>query len=175
MKQVYSNKTSMRLYVFCLILSVGYVCFSAAALICYIGAGKQNHLLLAAISLCFFLMVAALTIYILNRAGCKILYDPDRNILYREGLWWGYKYSLKVENIEEIIVVFLPKDDFYYLLLDPFQTKIESHYQKSYIRFKETPENLEFIKQFWNKPINTTDYRGYDGYTKLVTNHRTQK
>ena len=165
----------MRLYIFCLIVSIGYMCFSASSMICCIVAGERNLVLLTTISLCFSLMITVLSVYILNRAGCKISYEPNTNMLYREGLWWGYKYPLEVENIEEIIVVFLQKDDFYYLLLDPFQTKIESHYQKSYIRLKETPENLEFIKQFWNKPINTTEYRGYDGYTKLVTNHRTQK
>ena len=165
----------MKLYTFFLILSVGYVYFSAVAMICYIGAGEQKLVLLTAISLCFSFVTAVLSIYILNRVGCKLSYEFDTNMLYREGLWWGYKYHLKVEDIEEIIVVFLPNDNFYYLLLDPFQTMLESHCQKSYIRLKETPENLKFIKQFWNKPINTIEYRGQDGYTKLITDHRAKR
>ena len=175
MKRVYSNKTSKGLYIFCAILAIGYVLFDAVFVVSSINTGQRNLVILGTIVGCFLLAVTVLNIYVLNRAGCKIVYDPDKNMLYREGLWWGYKYQLKVEDIEEIVVVFLHKDDYYYLLLDPYNTKVESYFKKSYIRLKETKENLEFIKQFWDKPINATDYRGNDGYTKLVTTHRTQK
>ena len=174
MKQVYSSKTTIGLLSFCLIVSIGVVCFGAVVMIANFRTGEMNLAIIVTIVECFFLMVVALTVCVLNRAGCKILYDPDKKMLYRKGLWWGYKYELKVEDIKEIIVVFLPQDGTYYLLLDPYNSKYESYYTKSCIRLRDTKENLEFIKQFWDKPINTSEYIGNNGYTKLVTNHRTQ-
>lgn len=170
MKRVYSDKTAIGLLVFCLIVCIGFGCFCIAVMIPSIRTGEQNLAILAAIVGCFFLMIAVLTVCILNRAGCKVIYDPDKNMLYRKGLWWGYNYQLKVEEIKEIVIVFLPREDIYYVLLDSVNTKYEGWSKKSYIKLRETKENQIFIRQFWDKPIK--EYRTYDDYVRLVTNDR---
>lgn len=173
MKQVYSNKTTIGLLIFCLSVLIGFLLFYTVIMISNIKAGDRNLVIVAAVTGCPFLMVAVLNVYVLNRAGCKIIYDSDTKVLYREGLFCGYKYQLKVEDIKEIIVLFLPKDETYYILVDPFQVVYESGYKKSFIRLKETKENLEFIQQFWDKPMK--EYREYADYVRLVTNERVQK
>ena len=171
-KQVYSNKTTIGILSFCLLVCIGIMCLSIVLIITKIRASEWNMVILATVMGCVFLAVTGLTVYILNRAGCKIIYDSDQHLLYREGLWRGYKYQLKAEDITEIVVVFLPQDDTYYLLLDPYQTRLNGYSSNAFIRLKETPENLEFIRNFWDKPINTSDYKSYDGYTKLITDLR---
>ena len=168
-KRVYSNKTTIGILAFCLLVCIGIMCLSVVLMITNVRAGEWNIVILAMVAGCVFLAVTGLTVWILNRAGCRIIYDPDQHMLYREGLWGGYKYQLKAEEITGIVVVFLPQDDTYYLLLDPYQTRLKGYSSNAFIRLKETPENMEFIRYFWDKPINTSDYMSYDGYTKLVT------
>ena len=75
-----------------------------------------------------------------------------------------------MENIWDVIVVFVPRDGVYYILVDGIHTKYTGNSKKSYIRLRETKENCEFVRQFWDKPI--IEYRGYTDFVNLVTKDR---
>ena len=89
----------------------------------------------------------------LNRFGCKIIYNEEKRIVIRKGFICGYNYQLKIEDIKEIIITSFPKETEYYVLIDSTNTKYVGGYKKSFIRIEKNKKNQDFIKQFWNKPI----------------------
>ena len=48
-----------------------------------------------------FLPFILLCVLVGNRLAYIVTYDAEKNILYRKGLFFGYKYQLNVEDIEE--------------------------------------------------------------------------
>lgn len=89
----------------------------------------------------------------LNRFGCKIIYNADERIIMRKGFICGYKYQLKIDDIKEVIIATFPKEATYYVIVDLYNTKYDGGSKKSFIRIEKNENNLKFIKQFWDKPI----------------------
>ena len=94
-----------------------------------------------------------LFLLMLNRFGCKIIYNEEEQIIIRKGFICGYKYQLKIDDIKEIIIATFPKETTYYVIVDLYNTKYDGGSKKSFIRIEKTENNLKFIKQFWDKPI----------------------
>lgn len=94
-----------------------------------------------------------LFLLMLNRFGCKIIYNEEEQIIIRKGFICGYKYQLKIEDIKEVIIATFPKETTYYVIVDLYNTKYDGGSKKSFIRIEKTENNLKFIKQFWDKPI----------------------
>ena len=94
-----------------------------------------------------------LFLLMLNRFGCKIIYNEEEQIIIRKGFICGYKYQLKVDDIKEVIIATFPKETTYYVIVDLYNTKYDGGSKKSFIRIEKTENNLKFIKQFWDKPI----------------------
>lgn len=89
-------------------------------------------------------------LFFLNRAGCIIFYDKEKKELKRRGFIFGYKYTLKVSDITDIIVVTLPKNDEYFIIIDQTKSKIEYGFKESYICIIKDNNSIEFISQFYN-------------------------
>ena len=94
-----------------------------------------------------------LFLLMLNRFGCKIIYNEEEQIIIRKGFICGYKYQLKIDDIKEVIIATFPKETTYYVIVDLYNTKYDGGSKKSFIRIEKTENNLKFIKQFWDKPI----------------------
>ena len=94
-----------------------------------------------------------LFLLMLNRFGCKIIYNEEEQIIIRKGFICGYKYQLKIDDIKEVIIATFPKETTYYVIIDPYNTKYDGGSEKSFIRIEKNENNLKFIKQFWDKPI----------------------
>ena len=95
----------------------------------------------------------SLLLLMLNRFGCKIIYNEEEKMIIRKGFICGYKYQLKIEDIKEIIIASFPKETTYYVLIDYTNTKYDGGSKKSFIRIEKNEKNQSFIKQFWDKPI----------------------
>ena len=94
-----------------------------------------------------------LFLFLLNRFGCKIIYNEEEQIIIRKGFICGYKYQLKIDDIKEVIIATFPKETTYYVIVDLYNTKYDGGSKKSFIRIEKNENNLKFIKQFWDKPI----------------------
>ena len=94
-----------------------------------------------------------LFLLMLNRFGCKIIYNEEEQIIIRKGFIFGYKYQLKIDDIKEVIIATFPKETTYYVIVDLYNTKYDGGSKKSFIRIEKNENNLKFIKQFWHKPI----------------------
>lgn len=94
-----------------------------------------------------------LFLLMLNRFGCKIIYNEEEQIIIRKGFICGYKYQLKIDDIKEVIIATFPKETTYYVIVDLYNTKYDGGSKKSFIRIEKNENNLKFIKQFWDKPI----------------------
>ena len=104
-----------------------------------------------------FLPFLLLYLFMGNRFGYIVTYDAEKNTIYRKGLIFGYKYQIKVDDIQDIVIATFPKETTYYILIDPYNKKYEGGYKESFIRIEKNDENLKFIMSFWNKPIKSTN------------------
>ena len=114
----------------------------------------QNDILLEIIMIIGFLPFIILLGFVANRFGYLVIYDSVNNTLSRRGLICGYKFQIKIDDIQDVIIATFPKETKYYVFIDSYNTKYEGGLKKSFIRIEKNKENLKIIKQFWNKPIN---------------------
>ena len=155
MKRVYSNRVIIHFSIF------GIVFFSIAAIISVflfidsITNVQTNVIIVYLILVIEFTFFVSLFFFILNRFGCKILYNANEGVIKRKGFICGYEYQLKIEDIMEIIITSVHWETTYYVFIDSINTKYNSGSKKSFIRIEKNENNLKFIKQFWDKPINT--------------------
>lgn len=94
-----------------------------------------------------------LFLLMLNRFGCKVIYNEEEQIIIRKGFICGYKHQLKIDDIKEVVIATFPKETTYYVIVDLYNTKYDGGSKKSFIRIEKNENNLKFIKQFWDKPI----------------------
>ena len=150
MKKVYSNKFMVYF------LSFGVLLFSIFSIICVFSLisnimyGKKNVIIVYSILLFGFICFLSLFLFSLNRFGCKIIYNANEGIIIRKGFICGYKYLVKIEDIQDIVIATFRKETTYYVIIDPYNTKYDGGYKKSFIRIEKNENNLKFIKQFWD-------------------------
>ena len=81
----------------------------------------------------------------LNRFGCKIIYNEEEQIIIRKGFICGYKYQLKIDDIIEVIIATFPKETTYYVIVDLYNTKYDGGSKKSFIRIEKNENNLKLV------------------------------
>ena len=155
MKKVYSNRILI-CFSFLGIIFFSIVDFISVFLfIDSITNVQTNVIIVYLIMVIEFTFFVSLFFFILNRFGCKILYNANEGVIKRKGFICGYEYQLKIEDIKEVIIATFPKETTYYVIVDLYNTKYDGGSKKSFIRIEKNENNLKFIKQFWEKPINT--------------------
>lgn len=153
MKKVYSCRFIIYLSLF------GIVLFSFATIVSvfYLFNSIKNYqtnMIMVYLGLIVgFSCFIFLFLLMLNRFGCKIIYNEEEQIIIRKGFICGYKYQLKIDDIKEVIIATFPKETTYYVIVDLYNTKYDGGSKKSFIRIEKNENNLKFIKQFWDKPI----------------------
>ena len=153
MQKIYSSKLTVYLL---LIGMMVLVALGVIAIIMLANDVKSNNSAgIVAYLVCLFvdLICLAFLMIFLNRRGCKVWFDRDTYEVRRKGFFFGYEYRLRVSEIQDVVVVTVPHDATYYVLLDKVKSKYEGGSDESYIRVECTPENKIFIRQFWDKTI----------------------
>lgn len=91
--------------------------------------------------------------FIANRFGYLVIYDSVNNTLSRRGLLCGYKLTINIDDVQDIIIETFSKETTYYVFIDSRSIKYDGGSKKSFLRIEKNEENLKFIAQFWDKPI----------------------
>lgn len=114
---------------------------------------NKNDVLFEIIMIIGFLPFIILFGFIANRFGYIVIYDDKNNMLYRRGLICGYKYQVKIDDIQDIVIATFPKETTYYIFIDSYNRKYDGGSKKSFIRIEKNEKNYNFIMQFWDKPL----------------------
>ena len=150
-RKVYSSKFEAVLSIFAVVL------FTIPEIICIRSLldalAKNEDILIYLIGAIIFALLIPLYILLGNRTAYTVTYNHKEKMLYRKGFFFGYKYQLKVEDIEEVVIGTFYREGTYYILVDPYNNRYDACYKKSFIRLKATDKNREFIELFWHRPI----------------------
>ena len=159
MKKCYANKDLIYIIIFGTVFFVVLAIIGIVLLISGIDEGKTNVIIVYSILSAVLLSFVLLYIFELNRVGSKIIYDSERQIVFRKGFIYGCISQIKVKDIKEIAIVPIPWEATCFVLVDFSRTTIDKKLKKSYITMKKTKESHEFIKCFWDKPL--VEYKTY--------------
>lgn len=100
-----------------------------------------------------FCIIAVFMLWLLNRECARIWYDEETKTVERKGLFRGYKKSLRIEDIKRVVIV-RDRVEEWILLVDDEKGRVENFMISTpFINFKFNKNNVEFVKQFWDKPI----------------------
>lgn len=154
MKKIHSNKFFSYFLVLDIIILIAYNILSIYLMIDY--AIKNNYSNCIIFGICDLIVSSSFILFIfyLNRLGCIIEYDKEKEVLYRRGYLFGYKSILKVAEIIKIEKATLEREGEYYIIIDKIHMKYESGSKKSFYRVPYGQEGKEFIKQFFDLEIN---------------------
>ena len=156
---VYLSLFAILFYLICSLSCIFYAVFFALA-------NNSGGAMASSVLSLLFMFFVIFFIFLLNRSGCKVMYDSTEHIIVRKGYICGYEYKVRVDDIREIISVPDPRLGIYYILVDLSGT--EQDYRKyfgigkdSFIQIRKTDENDAFKKQFWDKPIKNMEYEDF--------------
>lgn len=113
----------------------------------------KNDILFEIIMTIGFLPFIILFGFVANRFGYLVIYDSVNNTLSRRGLLCGYKLTINIDDVQDIIIGTFSKETTYYVFIDSRSIKYDGGSKKSFLRIEKNEENLKFIAQFWDKPI----------------------
>lgn len=149
--KVYSSKFAAIFYLISMSLFIAIELINVYLLINNII--YKNDMLIEIIMTIGFLPFIILSGLVANRFGYLVIYDSVNNTLSRRGLICGYKLTIKIDDIQDIIIATFSRETIYYVFIESQSTKYDGGSKKSFIRIEKNKENLKFIEQFWDKPI----------------------
>ena len=153
-KKAYSSKSAaVFTMVFLVVFAVIEVVFIGALINELMENGTVHNNLIAVIGFASYL---ALLIFLGNRSAYTVTYNRKEKMLYRRGLFFGYRYQLKVEDIEDIIIGDFYREGTFYILVDPYNNRYDGCHKRSFIRLQVNDQNRDFIELFWHRPITKT-------------------
>ena len=123
------------------------------SLVCSIITGDITFAFFWIFMILVFISFTVLIFIGANRLGCTIEYNEEANTVSRKGLFRKFEYSVNVENIKDVIIVFHGRGGYWIELIDNVQCNYDNFYKKSFIGFQLNDKNIEFVKLFWDKPI----------------------
>ena len=107
------------------------------------------------------IVLCAAGVISINRLGGYVIIDKEKQIISRRGRLFGFKYSVKFCDIENVVIVQNAKLREYIVIVDKAHINstvarngmIIAERKKSCIALENTEENMEFIRQIWEGPI----------------------
>ena len=150
-RKVYSSKFEAVFTIVAIIGSAIGVIISLATSIN--GLIKNEDIIMDFVLTIGFALCLPVFIFMGNRSAYTVTYNHKEKMLYRKGLFFGYKYQLKVEDIEEVVIGTFYREGTYYILVDPYNNRYDACHKKSFIRLQANDQNREFIELFWYRPI----------------------
>ena len=133
--KILSGSSSVPLLVFYLCVEIGCV-----MLCCF---AKVTYILLA-----FWTIMCAIMLIIFNRIVTIITYDPEKEIVARRGLFWGFRKELRIADIIRTEVRKISKEQEYILLIDKETPYFNSLSPDMPIRVPNTAKGRAFVADF---------------------------
>ena len=107
------------------------------------------------------IVLCAAGVISINRLGGYVIIDKEKQIISRRGRLFGFKYSVKFCDIENVVIVQNAKLREYIVIVDKAHINstvarngmIIAERKKSCIALENTEENMEFIRQICEGPI----------------------
>lgn len=150
-RKVYSSKFEA---VFTIVAIIGFAIGEIVSLATSIeGLIKNEDVIIDLVMTIGFALYLPILIFLGNRSAYTITYNHKEKMLYRKGLFFGYKYQLKVEDIKDVVIATSWREGTYYILLDPYNNRYDACHKKSFIRLQVNDQNRDFIELFWHRPI----------------------
>ena len=110
-------------------------------------------------ALILVLLMAIVCLYLINVGGTTITYDKEKQLLKRKGFFCGYKYSLKVSEIKNVVFAYIPFFGKLIIFIDDKFPEIELKYRfdfvskRGFVSIPNNEKNMELVRTFWDKPI----------------------
>lgn len=98
-----------------------------------------------------FVVFGSLSVFFLwylNRSACVICLE-DR-IIKRKGLIGGFYKECPVDAIQHVVIRHARREGNFIYLVDGSAHQFDRIRKDSYISFRKTKENLEFVQTFWS-------------------------
>ena len=154
MNKIHTSKFMSYFIIFIFFFQIVFTIIDVVNIINAINENNSNWLIISIVILILFTAYFILCYFVFNRMGAIIFYDKENKVIYRKGFLFGYKDTLKIEDIIDVKKVTLLKDDTYYVLIDNHHSSYKSGSKKSFFRIACSKESKEFIEQFWDKPLD---------------------
>jgi len=104
-----------------------------------------------------FVIFPIVCIYGLNKSACIVWMDETKNELCRRGLFYGYKYGMKVDKITYIIKIHTGKLGTAILVTDS-ESKVKKDVLKQAILLEPNRKNIEFIEKVFDIKYEEIEY-----------------
>ena len=153
MNKIHRSKFSSYFSIFIIVFQFVFSVINIKLIIDMIKENNNLGTIIFIVEFIIFTTFFIFSYFYLNRIGAIIIYDDKKNILIRKGYFFGYKSTIKVDDIIKIKKVTLPKDNSYYVLIDNKHYKYEGGSKNSYFSITCSKESKEFIEQFWKEPL----------------------
>lgn len=131
-----------------LFLPILYLCLElGCVLLCsfVIVENALKYTLLALVSVGFIM-----TMIVSNRIVTIVTFDPEKKIVTRRGLFWGFCRELRVDDIIRTEVLTIPKESEYIFLIDKdMDPCFESLSANTPIRLPNSAKGRAFIALFY--------------------------
>ncbi len=151
--KAFSNKTLLFIFLIASIIFLTIFIYFLVCLILNIINTNKNTIISDIIILCFLFPFLYLFLFCLNRMGCIVYYNEKTNKIGRKGFFFGFKHEVSVLDIKDVVISTMPFETKYIIIVDKKGRSYETLSKLSFIRLKYNQKNLEFIKDFWEKPI----------------------
>ena len=147
-KTILSGLSSLLFLFYCLCIEIGCI-----LLCCFM---DEAHIDLAHVLLAFCSVACVAVLLLYNRIVTIVTYDPEKEIVSRRGLIWGFRRELRVSQILRTEVRMIPKEQEYILLLDrEVPLHVGSLSPEMPIRIPNTAKGRAFLALFWPFDGNT--------------------
>lgn len=147
MKKVISSKTAL---VISSCLSVLSFVFSFLALGLEL-FGLADEKGAGFLSFGMFLLLSFFCLWYLNRSACVIW--VENGTVKRKGLIWGFYKECPVDSIQMAKIQYAWREGNFIYLVDNSKHQFDRTRTDSYICFRKTKKNLDFLSTFWSGVI----------------------
>lgn len=169
--RIYAPKQSKSIF----IVGIAFFIFSMILSIFIVALTFSSEDIVASIVLSIIIFSFSISmliscLFVMNRECGKMWYDTESKEICREGYIKGFRHTVKLENIKDIIIIYVYRAGHYFQLVEEENENYGKTSKKYHILLPLTDKNIEFIKVFWDKPIthkldshgNVIDITDYD-------------
>lgn len=151
--KAHTSKIFIGLMIFWLILTLFYVGGCTYFCVTAIIADDVTKAFLWIFMLTCFLVISFLICIGTNRTCCIIEYNEETREINRKGRFRGFEHNVKVENIKDVLLVYIYRSGFYIEIIEKENENYNKISKKHPIRLELNKQNAKFVRLFWDKPI----------------------
>ncbi len=155
MKRIISVRSALVYYSFSVLVLWG---FSLVPLVLAVFGGEVQKIGEGLLFFCVLFGFGCFPLWFLNRTACVVWIEDG--VVKRKGLIFGFYKECPVRSIRIVRVRYSPHSQgsgsFVYLIDDntqPYKKFLRTR-KDGYISFRRTRKNLEFLRSFWDGPLD---------------------